>query len=104
MSTPRPGHKGKLLTEALPHPVSQDLGETETYQGRGCARESGSSAESPGGSRTHGARAGAVRVLCQVRGQAWLSPIAYSKEPVRGERPQAGLCPGHPTEDKKDGA
>ena len=51
-----------------------------------------------------GARVGVAWALRQVRAQARLSPIACSKELVRGERPQAAPCPSHLTGDKKDGA
>lgn len=47
-----------------------------------------------------GARVGVAWALCQVRGQARLSPTACSKELVRGDRPQAAPCPSHLTGDK----
>lgn len=47
-----------------------------------------------------GAHAGVAWALCQVRGHAQLSLTAYSKKLARGERPQAGPCPSHPTGDK----
>lgn len=104
VSTPRPEHKGKLFTEPLPTVPSARTSEKLRPTKAEGMPESGSSAESPEGSGTHGACAGAVWALCQVRGQTQLSPIVYSKELVRDERPQAGLCPSYPTGDKKDGA
>lgn len=51
-----------------------------------------------------GACVGAARVRCQEGGWARLSATTCSKELVRSERPQTGLCPSRPIRDKKDDA